>query len=162
MIAAWPRFTTLRSLTSFVLDDTNRAAFGDVTVIYAARNPGQLFYRDDLERWDKRNDLNLYLTVDAGDDTWHGRVGFVPQVTGEIAPRAENAYALVCRPPIMMKFTPPVMHELGFPRENTLLSLEMKMKCGMGMCGRCNIGSKYVSTDGPVFSCAQLERSVFV
>jgi NAD(P)H-flavin reductase len=161
MIGGGFGFTTLRALINFVLDETNRATFGDVTVIYGARKPGQLLYRDDLERWSKRHDLNLYLTVDSGDGDWDGRVGLVPQITKEISPSAENAYALVCGPPIMIRFALPVIEELGFPLKKTLLSLEMRMKCGVGMCGRCNIGSKYVCTDGPVFSCAELAGFVF-
>lgn len=149
-------FSTLRALTNFVLDKVNRHSFGDVTVIYGARAPGLLLYKDDLEKWRKRADLNLHLTVDSGGEGWTGRVGFVPQITKEIAPSSENAYALICGPLAMIKFTLPVVKELGFPLERTLLSLEMKMKCGVGMCGRCNIGSKYVCRDGPVFNYAQL------
>ena len=161
MIGGGFGFSTLRALTNFVLDETNRPGFGDVTVIYGARKPGQLLYKDDLEQWGKRHDLNLYLTVDSGDDEWSGRVGLIPQITKEIAPSAENAYILVCGPPVMIKFTLPVTRELGFLPDRTLLSLEMRMKCGIGMCGRCNIGSKYVCTDGPVFSCAQLSGLLF-
>ena len=106
---------------------------------------------DYLEKWGKRNDIHLHLTVDCGDEEWTGKVGFVPAITKEVAPRSEDAYALVCGPPAMIKFTLPVVEELGFPPERTLLSLEMRMKCGLGMCGRCNIGSQYVCRDGPVF-----------
>jgi sulfhydrogenase subunit gamma (sulfur reductase) len=156
MIGGGFGFSTLRALTSFVLDEANRHNFGDVTVIYGARSPGLLLYKDDLEQWQERTDLHLYLTVDSGDEEWTGRVGFVPSITKEVAPSSENAYALVCGPPAMIKFTLPVVKELGFPPERTLLSLEMRMKCGLGMCGRCNIGSQYVCRDGPVFSYAQI------
>ncbi len=160
MIGGGFGFSTLRALTNFMLDEANRHSFGDITVIYGARRPGLLLYKDDLEKWKERADLHLYLTVDSGDEEWVGRVGFVPEITKEVTPSSENAYVLVCGPPAMIKFTLPVIKELGFPPEKTLLSLEMRMKCGLGMCGRCNIGSKYVCRDGPVFSYAQLLGSI--
>jgi len=156
MIGGGFGFSTLRALTNFVLDEANRSRFGEVTVIYGARSPGLLLYKDDLEKWGKRADLHLYLTVDAGDEEWNGRVGLIPEITKQVAPCSENAYVLICGPPAMIKFTLPVIEELGFPPQRILLSLEMRMKCGVGMCGRCNIGSKYVCRDGPVFSYAQL------
>jgi len=137
-------FTTLRSLTNYILDKENRSRFGNVIVIYGARSPGLLLYRDELEKWEGRTDLDLHLTVDRAEEDWQKRVGVVPDIVKEIAPSPENAYAVVCGPPIMIKFTLPVLRELGFPPERIVLSLEMKMKCGIGMCGRCNIGNQYV------------------
>ena len=151
-------FTTLRSLTTYMLHEENRSRFNNITVIYGARNPGLLLYKDELKEWEKRDDLDLYVTVDAAVDGWHGKVGFVPAITKEVAPSADNAYAIVCGPPIMIKFTVPVLQDLGFPPERTIFSLEMRMKCGIGMCGRCNIGNKYVCRDGPVFTLAQLHE----
>ena len=151
-------FSTLRALTNFMLDKRNRSRFGDITVIYGARNPGLLLYKEELPDWAKRDDLELYVTVDRGDEDWKGKVGVVPVIAKEAAPRADNAYALVCGPPIMIKFTLPVVQELGFSPERVLLSLEMRMKCGLGKCGRCNIGNKYVCRDGPVFTLAQLNH----
>ena len=151
-------FSTLRSLTNFILHDSNRKAYGDLTVIYGARNPGLLLYKKDLEAWQGRGDLRLHLTVDKGENGWQGHVGFVPDVTRSAAPDPENAYAVVCGPPAMIHFTLPVLKELGFGDEKILLSLEMRMKCGIGKCGRCNMGSKYICSDGPVFSQAELLR----
>jgi sulfhydrogenase subunit gamma (sulfur reductase) len=151
-------FSTLRALTNFMLDQQNRTSFGDITVIYGARSPGLLLYRDEFQDWGKRDDLKLCVTVDKGDEDWKGNVGVVPAIAKETAPCADNAYALVCGPPIMIKFTLPVIRELGFPPERTLLSLEMRMKCGIGKCGRCNIGNKYVCRDGPVFTLAELSQ----
>jgi len=151
-------FSTLRALTNYMLDSRHRNSFGDISIFYGARSPGLLLYRDELQEWGRRKDLGLYLTVDRGDNGWKGRVGVVPAIAKEVGPSAENAYALVCGPPIMIKFTLPVVHELGFSPERTFLSLEMKMKCGLGMCGRCNIGHKYVCRDGPVFTLAELNQ----
>jgi len=151
-------FTTLRSLAIYMMHKDNRSRFNDITVIYGARTPGLLLYKDELALWEKGADLDLHITVDAGHDGWKGKVGFVPAITKEVAPSSENAYAIVCGPPIMIKFTIPVLEELGFPPERIILSLEMRMKCGIGMCGRCNIGNKYVCKDGPVFTLAQLNE----
>jgi len=151
-------FTTLRSLTNYILYKENRSRFGNVVVIYGARSPGLLLYRDEIERWEGRTDLDLHLTVDSADEDWQRKVGVVPNIVKEIAPSPENAYAVVCGPPIMIKFTLPVLRNLGFPPERIVLSLEMKMKCGIGMCGRCNIGNQYVCKDGPIFTLAQLNE----
>jgi sulfhydrogenase subunit gamma (sulfur reductase) len=151
-------FTTLRSLTNYILSQENRHHFGNVVVIYGARSPGLLLYKDELEKWEKRTDLDLHLTVDRADKEWQRKVGVVPNILKEIAPSPENAYAVVCGPPIMIKFTLPVLMDLGFPPERIVLSLEMKMKCGIGMCGRCNIGNQYVCKDGPIFTLAQLNE----
>jgi NAD(P)H-flavin reductase len=125
-------------------------------VIYGARSPGLLLYRDELRAWAARDDVEVAATVDAASNGWDGRVGFVPAVTKELAPSSDDAYALVCGPPVMIKYTLPVLGELGFAPARVLLSLEMRMKCGIGICGRCNIGPKYVCKDGPVFTLAQL------
>lgn len=151
-------FTTLRSLIKYILYPENRSRFGQVTVIYGARSPGLLLYKDELKEWQARRDLELHLTVDRGEVGWQGKVGVVPKVVTEVAPSPESAYTVVCGPPIMLKFTLPVLSDLGFPPERIVLSLEMKMKCGVGMCGRCNIGNKYVCCDGPVFTVAQLQE----
>ena len=149
-------FSTLRSLTNFILHDSNRKDYGDLTVIYGARRPGLLLYKKDLEAWRERKDIRLHLTADKGENGWQGHVGFVPDVTRSVAPNPKNAYAVVCGPPAMIRFSLPVLKDLGFKDENVFLSLEMRMKCGIGKCGRCNVGSKYVCSDGPVFSQREL------
>jgi len=101
--------------------------------------------------------MQTFITVDKGDESWQGREGFVPTVCKEVAPSPQNAVTVICGPPIMIRFTLPVFFELGFAKENILTSLEMRMKCGIGKCGRCNVGSKYVCKDGPVFSLAELD-----
>jgi sulfhydrogenase subunit gamma (sulfur reductase) len=151
-------FTTLRSTIRFLLLPENRSAFGDITVVYGARQPGELLYKDELRGWSERKDLNLHITVDKGNDGWTGREGFVPTVLGEAAPDARDAYALVCGPPLMLKFTIPVLKKLGFPDDRILTSVERKMTCGIGQCGRCNIGPKYVCKHGPIFTFAELQE----
>ena len=150
-------FTTLRSMIHYALYEDNRKGFGDITVIYDVRIPGLLLYKDELEAWWSRFDINMNVTVDKGDANWKGREGFVPAVCKDVAPSKDNSVALICGPPIMIRFTLPVFFDLGFSKENIITSLEMRMKCGIGKCGRCNVGSKYVCKDGPVFSLAELD-----
>jgi len=150
-------FTTLRSTIVYMLDKKNRADYGRITLIYGARTPGMLLYRDTLAEWSKRDDLDYHVTVDREFPGWTGRVGFVPAVTEQVAPASKNAIAIICGPPIMIKFTLPVMTKLGFTPEQTVMSLENRMKCGIGICGRCNVGPEYVCKDGPVFTLAQLK-----
>ncbi|MBN1755962.1 FAD/NAD(P)-binding protein [bacterium] len=150
-------FTTLRSLVVYMLDPAHRGDYKDITVIYGARTPDLLIYKDELEKWETRKDINVHLTIDKGIQGWKKHVGFVPSVTKEIAPASKDAWVVVCGPPIMIKYTLPVLTELGFPSERIYTSLERRMKCGIGKCGRCNIGAKYICLDGPVFSLAELE-----
>ena len=151
-------FTTLRSLIIYLLQPENRSKVKDITVIYGARNPGLLLYKEELADWQKRSDMKLVVTVDAGDKDWEGKVGLVPNVLEEVGPASENTYAVICGPPIMIKFTFPKLMTLKFPNERIYTSLEKRMKCGIGKCGRCNIGHLYVCKDGPVFSYEQLGK----
>lgn len=147
-------FTTLRSLAVYLM--ANRSDYGTITVIYGARRPGLLLYRDELTEWERRGDVAVHLTVDEPAPDWNRSVGFVPAVTKKVAPNPKDTWAVVCGPPAMIKYTLPVLLELGFAPERIYTSLERRMKCGIGKCGRCNVGPKYVCTDGPVFSYAQL------
>ncbi|MDR3600814.1 MAG: FAD/NAD(P)-binding protein [Desulfosporosinus sp.] len=151
-------FTTLRSMAVYMLDEKHRADYGDITVIYGARNPGLLLYKEELAEWETNPNINLVTTIDRPAEGWTKRVGFIPTITEEVAPSSVNTYAVVCGPPAMIKYTLPVLEKLGFPPERIYTSLEMRMKCGLGICGRCNIGPKYVCKDGPVFSMAQLKE----
>lgn len=141
-----------------VLDRRDR--FKDVTIVYGARTVGDLVYKHELEDWAARADVRLWQTVDPGGQTpdWQGEIGFVPAIVEKAAPAAENAYAVVCGPPIMIKFTLPVLAKLGFPPERVYTTLENRMKCGLGKCGRCNVGPVYVCKDGPVFTAAELAQ----
>ncbi len=153
-------FTTLRSSIVYMLDSENRSKFNDIHVIYGARTPGMLLYRDELAAWEKRDDINMHITVDATDDPdWKYNIGFVPTITDQKAPAGNaDTYAIVCGPPIMIKFTQPVLDRLQYDYDHIIMSLEMRMKCGIGICGRCNIGKEYVCKEGPVFTLAQLDE----
>jgi NAD(P)H-flavin reductase len=134
--------------------------FKDVTIVYGARTVADLVYKHELKEWEERSDVKLVVTVDPGGETpdWKGQVGFVPPVVEKLAPSPENTVALVCGPPIMIKLTLPVLAKLGFPPESIYTTLENRMKCGLGKCGRCNTGSSYVCKDGPVYTLDQLNR----
>lgn len=151
-------FSTLRSLVVYLLDEKNRKKYKDIIVIYGNRDPGEVLYEDVLEDWKMRNDINVVLTIDREVNGWKERVGFVAPVVKEVGPSPENTVAVVCGPPIMIKTTIAVLEELNFKDGQILNSLEMRMKCGIGKCGRCNIGNKYVCSDGPVFSLAELKK----
>lgn len=146
----------MRSVIWSCLD--NRADYGDISVFYGARTVADLVYKHELKDWEERPDVQLYTTVDPGGDTpeWKGKVGFVPSIVEQVAPSAVDTIAIVCGPPIMIKNTFPVLKKLGFADENIFTTLENRMKCGFGKCGRCNVGKTYVCKDGPVFTAAEL------
>jgi NAD(P)H-flavin reductase len=148
----------VRSVIWTVLDQ--RGKFGDVTIVYGARTVSDLVYKRELEEWAARADVKLWQTVDPGGETpdWKGEIGFVPAIVEKAAPSAENAFAILCGPPIMIKFTLPVLQKLGFQDNRVYTTLENRMKCGIGKCGRCNIGPVYVCKDGPVFSAEEIAR----
>ncbi|MDD4819294.1 MAG: FAD/NAD(P)-binding protein [Flavobacteriales bacterium] len=146
----------MRCVIQNALDERDK--YKDITIVYGAKTVNDLVYKDELKEWAERPDVNLITTVDPGGQTpdWKGRVGFVPTVAGECGLSAENTVAIVCGPPIMIKFTLPVLQKLGIADENIYTTLENRMKCGVGKCGRCNVGHMYVCKDGPVFTQAQL------
>ncbi len=137
-----------------------RGEFEDVTIVYGARTVGDLVYKRELAEWAARPDVKLWQAVDPGGATpgWTGEVGLIPNVLEKAAPSSKDAFAVVCGPPVMIKFTLPVLSRLGFPDERIYTTLENRMKCGIGKCGRCNIGPVYVCKDGPVFSLAEMKR----
>jgi len=137
-----------------------RENFKDITIVYGAKSVNDLVYKDELKEWADRPDVNLVTTVDPGGETpdWKGEIGFVPSIVDKTAPSPENTIAIVCGPPIMIKFTFPVLEKLGFKDNQIYTTLENRMKCGVGKCGRCNVGKLYVCKDGPVFSKEQLNN----
>lgn len=145
----------LRSTIWHMLE--SRQTFGRLTILYGARSPKDLIYRYDFERWKDRNDVGIVLAVDPGcqDQNWDGEIGLVPDVMERLNPSPRDVL-LTCGPPVMVKFVILASQRLGFDPCDVYTSLEMKMKCGVGICGRCNIGSKMVCRDGPVFSLSQL------
>lgn len=145
----------VRSLILYALE--RRADYGDIDVLYGSRSYADLVFKEDLfENWPGA--LGTHITVDAGESCWQGHVGFVPAYLEEMAFSPENRACILCGPPIMIKFCLAALDRMGFSKENIITTLEMRMKCGIGKCGRCNIGSKYVCLDGPVFTMAELDE----
>jgi len=147
----------LRTLLLYMLD--NRQDYGDIMVIYGARSPEDLCYTYEFDEW-RSGGVRLVLTVDREFPGWKERVGFVPTVLTEEAPSSYNCKAITCGPPIMIKFVLIGLKRLDFEDHQIITTLEKRMKCGIGICGRCNIGTKYVCVDGPVFSYEELRRMV--
>jgi NAD(P)H-flavin reductase len=131
-----------------------RDKYKDITIVYGARTVSDLVYKHELREWEERADIKLITTVDPGGQTpeWKGEIGFVPLVLEKLAPSSENTIAVLCGPPVMIKFTMPVLKKLGFQDKDIFTTLENRMKCGFGKCGRCNVGKLFVCKDGPVFS----------
>jgi len=134
--------------------------FKDVSIIYGAKTVADLVYKHELDEWSKRPDVKLITTVDPGGETpdWKGDIGFVPTVLDKVAPSSKDTIAIVCGPPIMIKFTFPVLTKLGFEPDVVYTTLENRMKCGIGKCGRCNVGKYFVCKDGPVFTYSLLKE----
>jgi NAD(P)H-flavin reductase len=146
----------LRSLIHNVVD--TRADYREITILYGARSPQDLCFQYDLESWGGNPSLEMVTTVDVGDDNWKGKVGLVPMVLEEIKPSSNETMAITCGPPIMIRYTLKSLEKLGFTPSQVWTTLEMKMKCGLGKCGRCNIGPLYVCQDGPVFSLEEIQK----
>ena len=146
----------LRTLLLFMLD--NRKDYGKISLLYGARSPQDMAFSYELPDWLGRDDLDCVLTIDREAEGWQHKVGLIPNVLLEMAPPAKNCVAITCGPPIMIKFTLQALEKLGFAPDQIVTTLEKRMKCGVGICGRCNIGTKYVCMDGPVFTYAQLKE----
>lgn len=145
----------LRSVINYCRD--NRANYGTIDIIYGSRSKEDLVdYEEIINEWMKEDGVNVHLTIDREQDNWDGHVGFVPNYVKEVNPDLSKT-VLMCGPPIMIKFTLAALKELGFKETQVYTTMELKMKCAVGKCGRCNIGSKYVCKDGPVFRFDQLD-----
>ena len=145
----------VRSAIKYVFD--NRANYGHVDILYGARSADDLVYRHEIEEnWASQPNTNVYITIDRPQDDWSGHTGFVPAYFADIG-FAPDKMALVCGPPIMIKRTLDALLTAGFKKDQVYTTLELRMKCGIGKCGRCNIGPKYVCKDGPVFRCDELD-----
>ncbi len=135
----------------------HRADYGRISLLYGAKSPRDMAYSYETEDWLKREDLDCTLCIDNPYEGWPHRVGLIPNVLKELNPSPDNCVAVLCGPPIMIKFTVQALEGLNFAPENIVTTLEKRMKCGIGICGRCNIGSHYVCIDGPVFTWKQLQ-----
>lgn len=128
-----------------------RENYGTIDIVYGSRSKDDLVdYQEITDEWCREDGINVYLTIDREQEGWDGHVGFVPNYVKELNPDVSKT-VLMCGPPIMIKFTLAGLKELGFSDTQVYTTMELRMKCGVGKCGRCNIGNKYVCKDGPVF-----------
>jgi sulfhydrogenase subunit gamma (sulfur reductase) len=144
-----------RSLINQVLD--NRDAFGRVIILYGARNPQEMLFKDELAAWAERDDVELHVTVDRADDTWTGNVGVITTLFKDVAVNPRNTVAVTVGPPVMYRFVLMELLGKGIPEAQIWLSLERRMKCGVGKCGHCQINSLYACQQGPSFSYDQIK-----
>lgn len=141
----------LRPVIQTVLD--HRQDYGDLTILWAARHPSLLVFTDEYDEWRSAPDTQLHLTVDNPDDRWDHHTGLITDLLERVSPSPENAVTITCGPPIMIHFVNKLLVEkLGFAADQNYVTLEARMHCGVGKCGRCNLGDKLVCVDGPVFT----------
>ena len=146
----------LRSVINYVRD--KRSDYGSVQIVYGSRSKADLVdYQEIIDEWMKTEGVEVNLTIDNPQDDWDGHVGFIPNYVKELNPDIRKTI-LMCGPPIMIKFTLNGLKELGFKDTQVYTTMELRMKCGIGKCGRCNIGDKYVCKDGPVFRMDELDE----
>lgn len=148
----------LRSSIQFVLD--NRNDYGEILILNGSRTVADMVYKEEMKEWASLEGVKLIRTVDPGGETpdWDGEVGLVPNVFERLSPKPNDTIVLTCGPPIMIYYMLQTLDRLGFYKQQVFTTLENKMKCGFGKCGRCNVGSVYVCKDGPVFTAEQLQK----
>lgn len=146
----------LRPVIQWIRD--NRADYGDLELIYGARTSDDHCFKAEFEEIGGGKECECHLSIDVEEERWPHFVGFVPTLLMEVAPKPDNAIAVTCGPPVMINFVLKNLEELGFSPDQVYTTLENRMKCGIGKCGRCNVGHLYVCKDGPVFSYAQLKE----
>ena len=156
IIAGGIGLAPVRSVINYVR--ANRQNYGTLDIVYGSRSKEDLVdYQEILDKWMAEDGINVHLTIDREQPDWDGHVGFVPNYVKELNFDTSKT-VVMCGPPIMIKFTLAGLEELGFQRDQVYTTFELKMKCALGKCGRCNIGDKYVCKDGPVFRLDQMEE----
>jgi sulfhydrogenase subunit gamma (sulfur reductase) len=140
----------LRPVIQSVL--SQRSDYGSLTILWAARNPSLLVFTDEFAGWRAASDTHLHLTIDQADPKWDQNVGLITDLLKKVNPSPKNAVTVTCGPPIMIYYVSKMLAEMGFPVKDNYVTLEARMHCGLGKCGRCNLGDKLVCVDGPVFN----------
>ncbi|MBC7289209.1 MAG: hypothetical protein H5T86_14455, partial [Armatimonadetes bacterium] len=147
---------TLRSALVYALH--HRSDFADIYLLYGARTPADRLYKEELEQWAGSSELHCMQTVDVGDEQWPHRVGFVTELVADCDFDPQRTLVLMCGPTPMLRPAIEALRKKEVPADRILINMEAHMKCGVGKCGHCALGDKYVCTDGPVFSHADVQR----
>lgn len=140
----------LRPVVQYVLN--HREDYGHLTILWAARRPDLLVFTDEFNEWREAPNTTLHLTVDIPDEKWSYHTGVITQLLEKVAPPIENTATITCGPPVMIYHTTNMLTKMGFPLDLNYVTLEARMHCGLGKCGRCNLGEKLICVDGPVFN----------
>jgi NAD(P)H-flavin reductase len=148
----------LRPMIDTIFHPDYRSKYGKINMLIAARTPRDFIFKYDYEKWANMPDTSLYQTIDRMEDSWDGMVGFPHTLVPEIPFDRDKTIAVLCGPPVMIKALSNAFAEAGVPLDHIYTTLEMRMSCGVGKCGRCNIGKRYVCVDGPVFSMEELAQ----
>lgn len=128
----------------------HRERYGRLVLLYGTRSARDILYRAEIERWRRRLDVDIEVTVDHADPTWHGNVGVVPKLISRAGFDPHNTIAMVCGPEVMMRFTAIALNGAGLSSDRIYLSMERNMKCAIGLCGHCQFGPSLICKDGPV------------
>jgi NAD(P)H-flavin reductase len=135
-----------------------RSLYGKVAILYGTRTPEDILYTSELARWRSRFDVQVEVTVDRSTSAWRGGVGVVTRLIARAAMDPSCTAAFVCGPEVMMRFAVSELHARHVPPENIYVSLERSMKCGVGLCGHCQMGALFLCRDGPVFAFSRVAR----
>jgi len=137
---------------------SERKRYGRVFLLYGARGPQDILYRAELERWRRRLDVDIDITVDHATGDWHGSVGVVTEIVKRAGFDPDHAVAMICGPEIMMRFTMAALQDRGVATEQIYVSMERNMKCAIGFCGHCQFGPSFICKDGPVMRFDRIEN----
>ena len=155
-VAAGLGLPPLRSLINTLIHDTNRAKFGRVIILYGARSPAEFLFTEERRAWETRKDVDYRVTVDRASPDWKGNVGVITTLIPDLKLDLGRTVAVICGPPVMYKFALLALRSKGLRDDQIYVSLERRMKCGVGKCGHCQINSVYVCQEGPVFNYAKI------
>lgn len=146
----------VRSAIQYVLDNSND--YGSISILFGAKSPSERLFVDELAEWKEDDKIDCFMeTVDKGDESWAGNVGLITTCIPKVDHDISNTKVIVCGPPVMYKFVLIELEKLGFSHDDIYVSLERRMKCGVGLCGHCQINGYYVCQDGPVFRYSDIE-----
>ena len=156
-VAAGLGLPPLRSLINTMLHPGRRGDFGRVIVLYGVKHPSEFIFNEERKSWEGRTDLEYHVTVDRAAPGWNGHLGVITTLVPELTLDPASTVAAICGPPVMYKFALLALHSKGLRDEQIYVSLERKMKCGVGKCGHCQINNIYVCQEGPVFNYGKIK-----